>query len=119
MTTTTRELLVQVLEFSGHRVLEARSGEQGLEVAAAELPAVAVIDIGLPGLSGYEVAAALRAGAATGGMRLIALTGYGQEGDRAKALASGFDLHMTKPARVDELLAEIARFGPQQRPVVS
>ncbi|MBC7684167.1 MAG: hybrid sensor histidine kinase/response regulator [Bdellovibrionales bacterium] len=111
-----RELLVQVLEISGHRVLQARSGEQGLALAAADLPAVAVIDIGLPGLSGYEVAAALRAGAATGAMRLVALTGYGQEDDRAEALASGFDLHMTKPAKLDELLAEIARAGPEQRP---
>ena len=104
-----RELLVQVLEASGYQALQARDGGEGLRLAAQNLPAVAVVDIGLPDLSGYQVAMRLRAGPATANMVLIALTGYGQESDRRQALDSGFDVHLTKPANIDALLAEIAR----------
>ena len=111
-----RDLLVQVLSLNGYQTLQARDGEQGLRIAAEALPEVAVIDIGLPGLSGYQVAMRLRAGAGTARMKLIALTGYGQESDRRKALDSGFDMHMTKPANIEALLAEIARGGPGAGP---
>jgi CheY-like chemotaxis protein len=70
---------------------------------------VAVIDIGLPDLSGYEVAIRLRALAATAGIGLIALTGYGQDGDRSRALESGFDIHLTKPANLGALVEAIAK----------
>ena len=104
-----RELLVQVLEVSGYQTLQARDGSTALRIAQEALPHVAVVDIGLPDLNGYEVAMRLRAAPATARMVLIALTGYGQESDRRQALDSGFDVHMTKPANIDALLAEIAR----------
>lgn len=109
-----RELLVQVLEASGYQALQARDGNAGLRLAAQDLPAVAVVDIGLPDLSGYQVAMRLRADPATANMVLIALTGYGQESDRRQALDSGFNVHMTKPANIDALLAEIARGRARQ-----
>ena len=104
-----RELLVQVLEASGYQALQARDGSAALRIAQEARPDVAVVDIGLPDLSGYEVAMRLRAAPATAKMVLIALTGYGQESDRRQALDSGFDVHMTKPANIDALLAEIVR----------
>ncbi|QYF94957.1 response regulator [Massilia sp. PAMC28688] len=104
-----REMLTQVLTISGYTVLQAINGRQALLVAERELPAVAVIDIGLPDLSGYEVAVRLRALAATARIGLIALTGYGQDGDRSRALESGFDIHLTKPAKLDALVDAIAK----------
>lgn len=104
-----RDMLAQVLTISGYAVLQAINGRQALLVAERELPAVAVIDIGLPDLSGYEVAVRLRALGVTAGMGLIALTGYGQDGDRMRALASGFDVHLTKPANLTALVEAIAK----------
>lgn len=82
---------------------EADNGSEGLVLARRERPAAAVVDIGLPGLDGYQVAAALRPDPALAGMRLPALTGYGQDADRERARAAGFDRHFTKPVRIDEL----------------
>ncbi len=98
-----RETLRDLLELTGHECRTARDGPDGLRQAAAWLPDVAIVDIGLPGLSGYEVAQHLRADPATRGIRLIALTGYGQEGDRQQALAAGFDTHLVKPINTTQL----------------
>ena len=71
---------------------------------------LALVDIGLPDLSGYEVAKRLRESPAGGRISLIALTGYGKDEDRQRALASGFDEHLTKPValdRLERLLAEL------------
>jgi signal transduction histidine kinase len=99
-----RETLRKLLEFAGHRVRTASDGAAGLEAALAALPEVVLVDIGLPKLDGYEVARRIRA-AADGGRRplLIALTGYGLEEDRQRALAAGFDAHLVKPVAEDEL----------------
>lgn len=67
----------------------------------------ALVDIGLPGMSGYELARRLRAGAP--GIALVAVTGYGQSEDREKARAAGFDAHLTKPFAYDELIRALAR----------
>lgn len=104
-----RDMLAQVLTISGYTVLQAINGRQALLVAEREQPVVAVIDIGLPDLSGYEVAVRLRALGVTAGMGLIALTGYGQDGDRTRALESGFDVHLTKPANLAALVEAIAK----------
>jgi len=99
-----RETLRKLLELAGHRVRTASDGAAGLEAALAALPEVALVDIGLPKLDGYEVARRIRA--ATDGGRtplLIALTGYGLEEDRQRALAAGFDAHLVKPFDEDEL----------------
>lgn len=75
-----------------------------METALAALPDAAVIDIGLPGMNGFDVAKRLRGEAATRGMRLIALSGYGREIDRQQALEAGFDEHLVKPVRIERLM---------------
>jgi signal transduction histidine kinase/ActR/RegA family two-component response regulator len=91
-----RETLQELLEAQGHRVDIAMDGEQGVERAIAAHPEVALVDIGLPRLDGYEVARRIRA-AGGSDIFLVALTGYGQPEDRTRAAAAGFDVHMTKP----------------------
>jgi CheY-like chemotaxis protein len=92
-----RETLCRLLTLSGFQVEQAGDGPEGLRKALAWRPEAAVVDIGLPLLDGYEVARRLRAGLG-GPLLLIALTGYGQPEDRRRALAAGFDHHLTKPA---------------------
>jgi signal transduction histidine kinase len=91
-----RESLQELLESLGHRVDTAIDGEHGVEQALTGKPEVALVDIGLPRLDGYEVARRIR-GAMGSKILLIALTGYGQPDDRARAAAAGFDVHITKP----------------------
>jgi CheY-like chemotaxis protein len=102
----TRVSLQKVLEQEGHTVHTAADGPSGFDVIAQVRPDVALIDIGLPGLDGYDLAQRVR----STGLRtyLIALTGYGLAEDRRRALASGFDAHMTKPPQMDRLLALVA-----------
>jgi len=97
-----RETLRILLRLWGHEVEAATNGLQGVEKALAWQPDVAVIDIGLPVLDGYQVAQQLRA-ALGHRIFLIALTGYGQPADQQRALAAGFDVHMVKPADLDKL----------------
>jgi CheY-like chemotaxis protein len=99
----TRQMLHEALAFSGHDVREARDGASGVALAAEDVPDVALIDIGLPDLDGYEVARRLRA--APGGRRigLIAITGYGQAEDQRRAYDAGFDAHLTKPVAPERL----------------
>jgi signal transduction histidine kinase/DNA-binding response OmpR family regulator len=102
-----REMLRFGLEREGHTVLEASAGQEGLELATSAAPDVALIDIGLPGLDGYEVARRIRA--AVGRMlTLVALTGYGTADDRRRAEQAGFDVHLVKPIDLDRLIALIA-----------
>jgi signal transduction histidine kinase/ActR/RegA family two-component response regulator len=98
-----REPLRLLLELRGHRVDTAEDGRQGLEMALALRPDVAIVDIGLPLLTGYEVAERIRATPAGSRMFLVALTGYGQEEDRLRAKAAGFDAHLVKPLDFDEV----------------
>jgi DNA-binding response OmpR family regulator len=67
-------------------------------------PHVVILDVGLPGIDGFEIARRMRASARHAGVRLIALTGYGQAGDRAAARDAGFDVHLVKPVDTDRLL---------------
>jgi CheY-like chemotaxis protein len=83
--------------------------QQALERAATGLPEVCILDIGLPGMDGNELARRLRARPETSGTTLIALTGYGQEQDRQNAMAAGFDHHLVKPVAAPELLALVAQ----------
>jgi NO-binding membrane sensor protein with MHYT domain/CheY-like chemotaxis protein/nitrogen-specific signal transduction histidine kinase len=101
-----RVTLQKILEREGHTVHTAADGPSGFDAIAHLQPDVAVIDIGLPGLDGYSLAAQLRStGLAT---YLIALTGYGLAEDRSRAHKSGFDAHLTKPPPMDRLLALVA-----------
>ena len=67
------------------------------------MPEIALLDIGLPGMNGYELAAALRARPELGATKLVAVTGYGQENDRSRSQASGFNQHLVKPLDLDRL----------------
>jgi signal transduction histidine kinase len=107
----TRQMLHEALAFSGHDVREARDGATALTLAAESRPDVALIDIGLPDVDGYEVARRLRA--APGGRRmcLVAITGYGQAEDQRRAYDAGFDAHLTKPVapeRLKQVMAGLA-----------
>jgi CheY-like chemotaxis protein len=83
----------------------AHDGPRALEMATGLVPDVALLDIGLPGMDGYTLARRLRGAAATQHLRLIAVTGWGQDGDRARAREAGFDGHLTKPAEPSAILA--------------
>jgi signal transduction histidine kinase/CheY-like chemotaxis protein len=98
-----RRALHEALARQGHQVFEAADGAAGLAAAAELRPEVAVVDIGLPGLDGYEVARRLRAEPGGASLALIALTGYGQQETRQRALAAGFDDYLTKPVSPDRL----------------
>jgi signal transduction histidine kinase len=98
-----RQMLHEALAFSGHEVREARDGVTALAAAAELRPDVALIDIGLPDLDGYEVARRLRASPGGRRMGLVALTGYGQPEDQRKAFDAGFDAHLTKPVAPERL----------------
>jgi CheY-like chemotaxis protein/anti-sigma regulatory factor (Ser/Thr protein kinase) len=89
--------LALLLKLDGHEVRLAHDGPGALQAARAFAPEVILLDIGLPGLSGYEVARELRRDPAFEAVTLIALTGYGQADDRRRSKASGFDHHLTKP----------------------
>jgi signal transduction histidine kinase/ActR/RegA family two-component response regulator len=106
-----REVLCTALRLDGHEVHEAADGPAGLEAAGRLSPDVALLDVGLPGLDGYELAQRIRAGEAGSRMLLVALTGYGQADDRRRALASGFDVHLVKPV-APERLAEVLSGAP-------
>jgi CheY-like chemotaxis protein len=105
-----RQLLRLLLELEGFTVEEAADGPEGLRKALAWRPDAVVLDIGLPGLDGYAVARRLRA-AFGPRLRLIALTAYGQPGDRDRGYAAGFDHYLTKPADFEEL-DFLLRTGP-------
>jgi CheY-like chemotaxis protein len=96
--------MARLLKLSGHVVRVAHTCPDALASAREHGPEVVVLDIGLPGMDGYEVAVRLREIAETRASCIIALTGYGQPADRARARAAGFDHHLTKPADPDELL---------------
>jgi signal transduction histidine kinase/CheY-like chemotaxis protein len=98
-----RETMQLLLTQWGHEVTLAATGEQGLAEVARTRPDVAIIDIGLPGISGYEVASRIRAKHSAAEVRLIALTGYGQPADSTRALQSGFDTHLLKPLAPETL----------------
>ena len=104
------EILATLLRKSGHEVRTDYSGPTALEAAEVFLPDVVLLDIGLPGLDGYKVARRLRQYPRLEGVRLIAMTGYGQESDLQLAREAGFDEHLVKPVgivQVNELLAKL------------
>ena len=102
-----RQSLRMLLELAGHEVETSEDGPSGLAKLGAFRPDVALIDVGLPGMDGYAVARELRRRPETRAIRLVAVTGYGQAEDRRRALAAGFDQHVTKPVdagMLDEVL---------------
>jgi len=96
--------LGEALEFQGHQVKVVFSAPDALALAAQFQPDVGLLDIGLPGMDGYELALRLRQQSARP-LRLIAVTGYGQDSDRQRAADAGFDHHLTKPVDLSRLEA--------------
>jgi PAS domain S-box-containing protein len=104
--------LAMLLRLLGHDVRTAYEGRQALAVAGAYQPDLVLLDIGLPGLNGYEVARQLRATSGTRRPVLVALTGYGSDEDRRQAQAAGFDHHLIKPVDIDALQGLLASLAP-------
>ena len=102
------QVLAMYLEVAGHDILVEHDAVRALETARRKRPDVCVLDIGLPDIDGYQLARMLRSDPATAQSLLIALTGYGQEQDRARALAAGFDHHLVKPVDSATLLGLVA-----------
>jgi CheY-like chemotaxis protein len=104
------EALGLILSTAGHEVVVAHSGEEGVALARTFRPRVVLSDIGLPGMSGYDVARAIRREEALASTYLVAITGYGQEADQKLAHAAGFAQHLTKPVdttALERLLASL------------
>ncbi len=111
------ESLALVLRFSGYEVSIAFGGAEALEIGQRDRPRAAIIDIGMPGMSGHEVARRMRLEAWGRNAVLIALTGWGQEQDKQAAKAAGFDEHLTKPVDPDDverMLDELLSDAPEE-----
>jgi CheY-like chemotaxis protein len=93
----TAESLRQFLEYAGYDVKVARTGPDGLALAKEWVPDFALCDIGLPGLSGWDLARELRRDQKTAKMHLLAITAYGSEADRRRSEEAGFEKHLVKP----------------------
>jgi signal transduction histidine kinase len=102
------ETLMTLLEMEGFEVRVAHEGQDALRIAREFRPQVVLLDIGLPGMNGFEVAHGLRSQPESQGALLIALTGYGEAESRLRSAQAGFDFHMVKPADVNLLLAMLA-----------
>jgi two-component system CheB/CheR fusion protein len=105
------ESMALVVRLAGHDVVTAADGLAALEAARKFRPDVVLLDIGLPGMDGYEVARRLREAEETRKTMIVAVTGYGQDEDRRQAFAAGFDYHLTKPVDPDALQALLAACG--------
>ena len=106
-----RGAMAALLELDGYSVAEAREGADGIEIACTKRPDLALVDIGLPGIDGYEVARRLRATLGRS-IVLVALTGYGEPEDRQKAVDAGFDAHLVKPIDPAQLTTVLTRGTP-------
>jgi CheY-like chemotaxis protein len=103
-----RDMMRTFLELAGHEVHDAVSGPDAVEKAKQVLPDLALVDLGLPGFDGLEVAKRLREDQATRGILLVAITGYGQPEDRRRTAEVGFESHIVKPVTSDQLTEVIA-----------
>jgi signal transduction histidine kinase len=106
--------LASLLQLVGYEVRCAGDGEAALALLDDYVPELALLDIGLPGIDGYQLARLLRADPRMAGARLVALTGYGRDNDRARALQARFDEHLVKPVMADRLLEVLKELLPQR-----
>jgi CheY-like chemotaxis protein len=104
--TDAADLLGELMSLEGHVVLVAHGGVEAVAAAENFLPDVVFLDIGMPGMDGYQVAIELRRNPALRCSRIVALTAWGDDTSRARAVACGFDAHVVKPAVFDHLLDE-------------
>ena len=101
------DLLVQLLEMRGHEVRSVHSASDAVTEAAEFLPQVAILDVGLPDMSGYELAQLLRKGEGLADCKLIAVTGYSGEAVVARCKMAGFDQHLVKPVDLEALARSV------------
>jgi signal transduction histidine kinase/ActR/RegA family two-component response regulator len=104
-------MLSMMLSMSGHAIRTAFSGAEALAIATSFQPEIVFLDLGLPGMSGYEVARQLRSASMLKTALIVALTGWGGEEDRRKSKEAGCDLHMTKPAQPSEVHAVLSQYA--------
>ena len=102
------DALAMILKLEGHEIRTAYSAEFALAELPAFAPHLALLDIGLPGMTGYELAQRMRAVPGSSSLRLIAVSGYGQAQDRARSRAAGFDAHLVKPVLIEDLVPILA-----------
>ena len=103
--------LAMLLQLEEHETVTAYSGPEAIETARRIKPHAVFLDIGLPGMSGYDVARQLRSRPEGQGLRIYAMTGYGQDEDRKRSRQAGFDLHLTKPLMPLELERVLRSLG--------
>jgi CheY-like chemotaxis protein len=106
---TTLRMLLSIAY--GHSVYEAADGHAAIDIVLQEHPDVALIDLGLPGIDGYEVARRIRSTLGRGEIYLVALTGHGGDEDRLRTEAAGFDVHLVKPVETAALAALLSQVG--------
>jgi len=107
--------LAMLLEMEGHTVRIANDGLGAVALLQEREPDVMLLDIGMPGMNGHQVAQLVREQYANSGIMLIALTGWGQPNDRQRTQAAGFDHHLTKPVEFDELAQLLSRAHPSEQ----
>jgi PAS domain S-box-containing protein len=103
------EALTMLLELFGHEPTVVPDGLKAIDAVRNNVFDVGLVDIGLPGIDGYEVARRIRLIPNTSSLMLVAVTGYGQDSDKQRALAAGFDEHLTKPVKIEQLQAVLSR----------
>jgi len=111
------ETLASLLRAAGYEIVTRADGHAAMAALDGFEADLAILDIGLPGMDGYELARRMRAHARGGDLRLVALTGYGQERDRARALSADFDEHMVKPVAPDRLFEVVQQLISSRRAV--
>jgi two-component system CheB/CheR fusion protein len=109
-----REMLCELLTRAGFECMSAERGDGGLTLIREMRPDIALVDLGLPGIDGLELVRRVRSDPSLSGVYLVALTGYGQATDRLTAMNAGFDEHVVKPVRSEELI-RLLKNGPSQR----
>lgn len=108
-----RKIVRQLLTRTPYRLIEAGDGETGVELARKELPALVLMDVQLPKMSGLEATRLLKADARTAGIPVIVITSFALSGDREKAAAAGADSYLAKPYSPRELLALVRQYLPE------
>jgi two-component system cell cycle response regulator DivK len=107
-----RRIVRDLLTSVGYEIIEAMTGEEGIEAAATQLPGLILMDIQLPGLDGYEATRRIKANPALRHIPIIAVTSYALSGDDVKAFAAGCDAYISKPFSPRVLLAKVREYLP-------
>jgi two-component system CheB/CheR fusion protein len=107
------ETVALLVRSQGHEVKVAFDGPSACASASSEVPDLVLLDIGLPGMDGYQVARRLRSDASTAGATIVAVSGYGQDEDCNRSSAAGFDAHLVKPVGFEKIAALLSRLGPE------